>query len=61
MYSDGLFDNDVREVPLFQKKKNAFDKDIFAPPRRINWIHVLWKYFLNYVFLKDMYKNLKEI
>ena len=26
-----------------------------------NWIHVLWKYFSNYVFLKDIYKNLKEI
>ena len=35
--------------------------DIFYPPYRSNWIHVLWKYFLNYVFTKDMYKNLKEI
>ena len=26
-----------------------------------NWIHVLWKYFSNYVFPKDMYKNLKII
>ena len=42
-HSDGLLDNDVREVNLFQKKKNVFGKDILLPPRRSNWIHVLWK------------------
>ena len=25
------------------------------------WIHVLWKYFSNYDFLKSMHNNLKEI
>ena len=24
-------------------------------------IHALWKYFSNYVFTEDMYKNLREI
>ena len=31
-HSDGLLDNDVRETPLFQKKKKTFDKDIFSHP-----------------------------
>ena len=44
----------------FRKRKKIFGKDIFYPPHRSNWIHVLWKYFSNYVFTKDMYKNLKE-
>ena len=26
-----------------------------------NWIYVLRKYFSNYVYLKDLCKNLKEI
>ena len=33
---------------------------MFYLPHRSNWIQVLWKYFSNYVFTKDMYKNLKE-
>ena len=44
--------------------RKRFDKYIHFPHRRSNWIHKLWEYFLNYVFfrfLKDMYKNLKEI
>ena len=48
----------------FTKRKKHFGKDILFPHRRSNWIHVLWKYFSNYVFLRfleDKYKNLKEI
>ena len=48
----------------FRKKKD-FGKDILSPPLcRSNLIYELWKYFSNYVFfrfLKDIYKNLKEI
>ena len=63
VHSDGLLDNDVREVISFQKKIKEFGKDILFPLRRSNWIHELWKYFSNYVFrfLEDMYKNSKEI
>ena len=35
--------------------------EMFSPLRRNNWIHVLRKYFSNCVYLKDIYKNLKEI
>ena len=45
----------------FRKRKKTFGKDISYPLHRSNWIHVLWKYFSNYVFSKDIYKNLKEI
>ena len=45
----------------FRKKEKTFGKVIFYPPHRGNWIHVLWKCFLNYVFTKDLYKTLKEI
>ena len=31
-HSDGLLDTDVREVPSFQKKKKACDKEIFSHP-----------------------------
>ena len=33
----------------------------FFPSRRSNWIHVLRKYFPSRVYLKDVFKNLKEI
>ena len=36
-------------------------KEFFLPHRRSNWIPVLRKYFLNYVYLKEINKNLKEI
>ena len=39
----------------------AFGKDIFLATGRSNWIPVLQKYFLNYLYLKGMYKILKEI
>ena len=42
----------------FRKRKKTFGKDISYPLHRSNWIHVLWKYFSNYVFSKDIYKNL---
>ena len=42
----------------FRKRKKTFGKDIFYPTHRISWIHILWKYFPNYVFTKDMFKNL---
>ena len=44
-----------------KRKKKTFGKDIFYPPHRSGWIHVLWKYFLNFVFTKVIYKNLEEI
>ena len=40
----------------FRKRKKTFGKDIFYPPHRSNWIHVRWKYFLNYVFTRDIYR-----
>ena len=42
-------------------KTKACGKEIFVLYRRSNWIHILQKYFSNYVYLKDMYKNLNEI
>ena len=51
----------MSEKYLYFRKIKTIGKDIFYPPQRSNWIHVLWKYFSNYVFTKDMYKNLKEI
>ena len=33
----------------------------FFSPHISNWIYVLRKYFSNYVYLKDLCKNLKEI
>ena len=45
----------------FRKRKKTCGKDIYNPFHRSNWIHVLWKYSLNYVSTKDIYRNLKEI
>ena len=48
----------------FRKRQKHLAKTFFSLTRRGNWIHVLWKYLLNYVFfqfLKDMHKNLNEI
>ena len=41
-------------------KIKACGKEIFIPHRRSNWIYVLWKYFSNYVYLKDMYVHKLE-
>ena len=35
-HSDGLLDNDAREVPLFLKRNKTFGKDTFYPPHRSN-------------------------
>ena len=59
-HNDGFFDTDVREVPSFQKNTKAFGKEIFSHPSRSTWIHVFQKYFLNYVYLKDMYYNFER-
>ena len=45
----------------FRKRQKHLAKTFFFPPHKSNWIHALWKYFSNYLFLKDTYKNLKEI
>ena len=45
----------------FKKKTKEFGKEIVFPPRSFNWVHVLRKYFSNYVYLKDLNKNLNEI
>ena len=45
----------------FHFRKILKGKDIVFPLRKTNCIHVLWKYFSNYVFLqflKNMYKTL---
>ena len=47
-------------IMMSETEKNIWQGHFFLP-HRSNWIHVLWKYFPNYVFTKDMYKNLKEI
>ena len=47
----------MSEKYLFLEK----EKNIFYPPHKSNWIHVLWKYYPNCVITKNMYKNLKWI
>ena len=44
----------------FRKRQKHVLRNFFSP-RRSNWIHVLRKSFSNYMYLKDLYKNLKEI
>ena len=51
----------MSEKYLYFKKRKKYLQGHFFPPFRTNWIHLLWKYIWNYVFFKDMYKNLKEI
>ena len=51
----------MSEKYLQFRKNKSICQGHSSPPRRSNWIHVLRKYFSNYVYLKDMYKNLKEI
>ena len=29
----------------YRKRKKTFGKDIFYPPNRTNWIHLLWNFF----------------
>ena len=50
----------ISEKYLHFKTKGC-GKKIFVPHRRSIWIDVLQIYFSNYVYLKDMYKFLKEI
>ena len=50
----------VKYLYFKRRKKNILQR-YFFPPRISIWIHVLWKYIWNYVFHKDMYKNLNEI
>ena len=50
----------------FRKRQKHLARTFFPilPSRRSNWIHVVWKFVSNYVFLrflKDTYKNFKEI
>ena len=42
----------------FRKRQKHVPRNFFSP-RRSNWIHVPQKYFLSYVHLKDLYKNLE--
>ena len=51
----------MSEKYLYFRKEKTIGKYMFSAPHGSNWIHVLWKYFSNYVFTKDMYKNLKQI
>ena len=44
----------------FRKRQKHAPRNFFST-RRSNWIHVLRKHFSNYIYLKDLYKNLKEI
>ena len=44
----------------FRKQQKHVPRNFFSTSRS-NWIHVLQKYFLNYVYLKDLYKTFKEI
>ena len=41
-------------------KTKACGKEIFVPQGRSSWIHEHRKYFLNFVYLKDMCKNMRE-
>ena len=42
----------------FRKRQKHVLKNFFSSCK---WIHALRKYFSNYVYLKDLCKNLKEI
>ena len=50
----------ISEKYFYFRKKKTCDEGIFHPPYRSNWVHVLWKHFSNYVFTKDMHKNLRN-
>ena len=56
----------MSEKYLYLEKENNISQGHFSLPVEITrslylWKYYLRKYFSNYVFLKDMYKNLKEI
>ena len=53
---DGLFEKYVH----FRIRQKHVLRNFFSP-RISNLIHVLRKYFSNYGYLKDLYKNWKEI
>ena len=44
----------------FRKRQKHVPRNYFLPVE-VTWFMFLRKYFLSYVYLKDMYKNLKEI
>ena len=44
----------ISEKYVRLRKRQKHVARIFSPPRRSTWIHVLQKYFSNYVYLKDM-------
>ena len=50
----------IQRSTLILKKEKKMTRTFF-PPLRSNCIYVLRNYIWNYVFLKDMYKNLMEI
>ena len=43
------------------EKTKACREEIFFLPSISKWIHVLRKYCSNYIYLKDMYKNVKKL
>ena len=45
----------------FEKRQKYVAREFFFLPNRGNWMHVLRKYFSNYVYPKDINKKLKEI
>ena len=51
---------DVREVPSFQKT-TSMCQGIFSHPVEVTGFMYLMKYFSSFVYLKDLYKSLKEI
>ena len=63
-HSDGcqkwcqILDNDVRKVPLFQKKKLTFVRTFFTHPIQVTgsmyWVHVLTPYDFDSYFLKNV-------
>ena len=43
----------------FRKGQKDVERKFF-PPSSSNWIHALWNYFSNHVYLKDKSKNMKK-
>ena len=44
----------------FRKRQKLVLRNFFSP-RMSNWIHVIRKYFSNYLYLRVLRKNVKEI
>ena len=60
-HSDGLLDPECQRSIFILENDETMHQGIFFHPVEVTGFMNLGKYLLSYVYLKDLYRNLKEI